>query len=147
MSHITTAEVQVSDIDSFDAACKALGLELRRDQKTFRNYGGRKTPCDMAIVWAGNKEAYEAGLVKRPDGKYEVQCDNFDAYTASSKALSLNSVIGNNAGLLLQRYGLNVARKAAAKQGMSVREVKQTDGSIKLVCEPRQLGQFVGSGF
>lgn len=145
MSHITECEVQVSDLTAFEQACRDRGVELRREQKTFRNYGGRQSPCDMAIVLPGNKHAYEAGLVKTKDGKaWKVQADNFDAY---NKDGGLTKVIGENAGLLVQRYGINAARNAAVKQGMSVREVQQADGSIKLICEPKQVYAQASGGW
>lgn len=145
MSHITECEVIVSDTTAFEEACKQIGVELRRDQKTFRNYGGRRSPCDMAIVLPGNRDAYEAGLVKTKDGKgWKIQVDNFDKYQTKG---GMCETIGEDAGLLMQRYGINAAKTAAVKQGMSVREVKQTDGSIKLICEPRQVYAKSGGGW
>ena len=148
MSHITECEIQVSDIPAFDKACQDRGCELRRDQKTFKNYGGRRSPCDMAIVVLNDKKAYEAGLIKQPDGKYKIQVDNFDAYEGGGMV----KAIGQDAGLLLQRYGINAAKSAAVKQGMQVREQVQADGSIKLTCEAKQFafaqsGPGWGSGF
>lgn len=99
----------------------------------------------MAVVLPGNKDAYEAGLVKTADGKaWKIQVDNFIG------GKGMVAAIGTDAGLLMQRYGINAAKAAALKQGMSVREQQMQDGSIKLVCEPRQqLAQAggYGSGF
>ena len=145
MSHITQVEeIQVSDLPAFEKACRERGVELRRDQKQFKNFGGRNSPCEMAVVDPQNRKAYEAGLVKTADGKaYVLQVDNWN------EGHGLNEKIGYNAGLLLQRYGINAAKNAAVKQGMAVREALQADGSIKLICEPRQVlaGAGYGSGF
>jgi len=147
MSHITSVDVLVGDLAAFQKACRERGVEFLREKKTFKNYGGRQSPCDMAIVLPGNSEAYEAGLVKTADGKgWKLQVDNYRG------GLGMVKAIGHDGGLLLQRYGINAAKNAAVKQGMSVREAVQADGSIKLFCEPRTVlaqagGGYSGSGF
>lgn len=94
----------------------------------------------MAIVLPNNKDAYEAGLVKDGDG-WKIQVDNFIG------GKGMVAAIGHDAGLLMQRYGINAARNAAVKQGMSVREVQQADGSIKLICEPKQVYAQASGGW
>ena len=64
MSHITQVEIEIHDIDALAQACSLIGVELRREQKTFRNFGGANTKCEMAIVDPANAEAYELGLVR-----------------------------------------------------------------------------------
>lgn len=132
----------MTDLTAFEKACRDLGVELRKDQKQFKNYADRRSPCDMAIAIPGNKQAYEAGLVKTKDGKaYKIQVDNYQDGKGMVQA------IGRDAGLLMQRYGINAARNAAVKQGMSVREQKLEDGSIRLVCEPKQQFAQAGAGY
>lgn len=92
--------------------------------------------------YPGNQEAYEAGLVRSVDGKgWKVQVDNFIG------GKGMVAAIGKDAGLLMQRYGINAAKAAAIRQGMSVREQQMQDGSIKLVCEPRQQLARAGAGY
>lgn len=142
MSHITECEVQVTDLTAFEKACRERGVELRREQKTFKNYNERRSPCDMAIAIPGNERAYEAGLVKTKDGKaYKIQVDNYQDGKGMVQA------IGRDAGLLMQRYGINAARNAAVRQGMQVREQQLPDGSIRLICEPRQQLAQAGAGY
>lgn len=148
MSHITTLTLQVTCLDSFALACQQRGVELKRDQHTFRNFAGQRTKCDMAVVDPTNKEAYEIGLIRSPDGKsYAVQMDNWDG------GKGLNAKVGENAGLLMQSYGINAARRQAQKQGMAVFEERLPDGSVRLKCEPRQqlaqagAGAWQGSGY
>lgn len=141
MSHISEIEIAVSDLKAFEKACKERGVELVR-KTTFKNFGGRHSPCDMAVVDPTNKSAYEAGLVKSADGKsYRLQLDNWDG------GRGLNEKIGHNGGLLLQRYGINAARNAAVRQGMSVREELLPDGKVRLVCEPKQQLARAGAGY
>lgn len=140
MSHITSIEIQVSDLTAFEKACREVGVELRREQKTFKSFGGNRVACDMAVAIPGNRDAYEAGLVRNADGKYTVQVDNW------SGGQGLNEKIGHNAGKLLQRYGINAATSQALKQGMSVREEVLANGQVRLVCteKPKFATQFAG---
>lgn len=163
MSHISKIEIVIVDLDAFEAACRELGVELRRNQKTFKSFAGAKHPCEMAVVDAANQEAYELGLVRaRYDNNQAsrtfgqvVQDPNGSAYMALTDnwdgGKGLNEKIGENAGLLMQRYGLNAARRQAAQQGMSVvREERLPNGSVRMVFEPRkqyaQAGAY-GSGY
>ena len=144
MSHITTCEVQITDLGAFEAACQECGVELRRDRETFKNYGGRNSPCEMAVVLPGNERAFELGLVRSADGKgYTIQMDNWQ------KGYGMNDRVGHDACTLRQLYGVHAAMAAAKKQGMSVARQQLADGSIRVICEPRvayaQAG--MGSGF
>lgn len=146
MSHISSIEVKITDLDAFEAACRECGVELRRQQRTFRNFGGRQSPCEMAVVLPGNRDAYELGLVKTADGKgYSIQMDNWQ------QGFGMNAKVGNDACTLRQMYGVHAATAAARKQGMTINRQQLPDGSIRLVCEPRvqyaQAGMGIGSGF
>ena len=144
MSHISTIKVGIFDLDAFQLACSQKGVELRRNQKTFKNYGGRQDACEMAVVDATNPQAYELGLVRAryneqkklvadKDGTcWMIQMDNY------SGGKGMNQKVGKNAGLLLQRYGINAARNAAVREGMTLSEMQLEDGSIRLICEPKQ---------
>jgi hypothetical protein len=147
MSHVSTLAIQVSDVDAFEAACRECGVELRREQKTFKTYGGTRNPCDMAVVDVSNPNAYEIGLVRTADGRYEVKTDEW------GRSGGLKEKVGENAGRLLQHYGISAAKRVAQKQGMHVHEQRLPDGRIRLVCEPRQqqatasAGGWGGSGY
>ena len=146
MSHISSIEVKITDLGAFEAACTECGVELRRNQRTFRNYGGRNSPCEMAVVLPGNERAYELGLVRTADGQsYAIQMDNWQ------RGLGMNDKVGTDACTLRQLYGVHAATAAARKQGMNVARQQLPDGSIRLVCEPRvayaQAGAGIGSGF
>lgn len=81
MSHITTINIKIKDLDSLKEACEELGLVFYENKKTYKWYGrsvgdyplpeGMTVDdlgkCDHAIGLKNNKEAYEIGLVKRGD--------------------------------------------------------------------------------
>ena len=140
MSHISQIAIEVKDIDALEIACRERGVELRREQKTFRTFRGAQTKCDMAIVDPTNNRAYEIGVVLGKDGVYKLQTDEWQG------GLGMNEKVGDRAGLLLQRYGLNVAKRQAAKQGWAANEQRLPDGSIRLVCEPKQQYATAGAG-
>ena len=61
MSHISKIELEVKDIQVLISACKRLGLELLKGQKTFKWYG-KEAGCDHAVRVPGAD--YEIGVVK-----------------------------------------------------------------------------------
>src|SRR5438552_1836555 len=82
MSHVSTFEFAVTDLDALDKACSEIGLELVRDQKQYkwfgRSVGDYPLPegfsekdlgkCEHAIRIPGNRSAYEIGVVKSRTG-------------------------------------------------------------------------------
>jgi len=119
MSHISKIELEVRDLGILGQACSRMGLELVRDQKSFRWYG-KESFCDHAIKIPGAN--YEIGVLKK-DGLYELNCDFFDC--------NLEKVIGSEGGLLKQAYAVIKTRVEARKKGYSVLE-RKTENSIKL---------------
>ena len=80
MSHISKVKTRIDDLDALEEACLELGLELRRDQKTYATYAGMKHACEAAIVLPENARAYEIGVVKvqGTDGQeYELAFDDW----------------------------------------------------------------------
>ena len=133
MSHIATVEVEIKDLDCFEQAAKQCGLEFVRDKKTFRAYRQRNK-CDHAIrAVDGGHACYEAGLRSSGEGVWKLAYDShMGGYGLQSRIALDDDTQG--AGRLMQRYSVEVAKKAARKQGFRVTESAQVDGSIKLVC-------------
>jgi hypothetical protein len=99
MSHIAKVDVEITNLDALETACKAIGLELVRGQQTYRWFGesDEDAPlpdgftvedlghCEHAIRIPGDYRckgvrlgrdleyvgyaAYEIGVVKRRDGR------------------------------------------------------------------------------
>ena len=70
MSHMSTIELEVKDIDILSKACSRMGLKLIRDQKTFKWFGRDDGVCDHAISIPD--AAYEIGVINK-NGQYEPQ--------------------------------------------------------------------------
>jgi hypothetical protein len=120
MSHISKIELEVKDLHTLDLACKRLGLQLVKGQKTFKWFGAKAGKCNHAIRVPGAK--YELGIVKS-DGLYELKCDYYDR--------NIGNAIGENGGLLKQAYAVEKTRAEARLKGYSVIE-KQTETGIRL---------------
>ena len=106
----------------------------------------------MAIVDPHNERAYEIGLVeaKRVAGQppsWEMQVDHW------GQGGGLYAKLGNQFGLLLQRYGIAAAERKATSEGWQSHRETLPDGSIRLICEPKPVfaqaaaGGGWGSGF
>jgi len=119
MSHISKIELEVNDLGMLGQACKGLGLELIRNQKSFKWYG-QDSKCDHAINVPD--ASYEIGIVKNGNG-YELQCDFYDH--------ALGKVIGVKGGLLKQAYALQKTRIEARRKGYSVLE-KWDEDKVRL---------------
>lgn len=144
MSHVATIEIQLKDLDALDAACRRVGIEFLRDKPTFAWFGthvgdyplpagftaedmGR---CEHAIRVPG--ATYEIGVVRRRDGQpgYTLLWDFWaSGGLTSGEALERIGVGGRK---LVQAYGVEVATRAARRQGYTVTETTKADGSIVL---------------
>jgi hypothetical protein len=119
MSHISKIELEVKDLGVLGQACSRLGLQLQRDQRTFKWYG-RDSLCDHAIRIPG--ASYEIGMIQR-DGRYELQCDFYDR--------GIEKAIGRQGGLLKQAYAVEKTKIEARRKGYTVLE-KRTETGIRL---------------
>ena len=139
MSHVVTVDIEIKDIDCLRKACKAIGLEFRENQKTYKWYGrsvgdypipngfsvSDLGKCDHAIGIPNNNSAYEIGVVKR-DNKYTLLWDFW------SGGYGLQGVVGDKCGNLVQAYTKEVAVKKARNMGYIVKETKNKNGDVVL---------------
>lgn len=145
MSHVAQIDVEIRDLDALQEACGRVGLELIREQKTYRWFGEHigdyPLPAGFAAEDLGKCEhavripgpgnvAYEIGVCKRRDGRpgYTLMWDFFGG------GQGLVHVAGKDCCKLRQAYALVVAKRAAMKQGFRVMEKKVQDGSYVLRC-------------
>ena len=117
MSHIAEVKVEIKDTDALKAACVRCGAE-------FIGYG-------MHDVFSVQR----AGIAFKPKGWH------FPVVIQGSTA-ALDNYGGHWGDMaefnrVKQMYSVEVAKKAAKRQGMNVREQSQKDGSIRLVCVGR----------
>lgn len=146
MSHVVSIKTELRDLDAVEAACKELGLTLKRGQKSIKWYGrwvndydaadaayklGIKTEdygkSDHAITVPGS--GYEVGLLRNPaTGGYKLY---FDFYGHNGQAIQ--KAIGQNGEKLVQLYATHKATSDLRKKGMIVQRQVGANGSIKLV--------------
>ncbi len=142
MSHITTLKIEIKDLQALKDACKAVGLEFREGQKTYKWYGYSTGAvpegftakdlgkCDHAIGVKGKKDAYEIGVCQR-GGKYLMLWDFWNG------GFGLQEIAGKDCCNLTQAYTRNVsvkeAKKIANAHNMTVTEEVDADtGEIVL---------------
>lgn len=132
MSHITTIDVEIRDLECLEEAAEELGLRLIRDQKTFRTYQPSR-PCDHVLKLKGFSEAYEIGVVadKAKPGSYKLQTDFFmDGYGLQAK-------VGEGGSKLKQKYAEKVVIKGLKPlkaRGWSVHSTTNAEGEIVVRC-------------
>ena len=122
MSHFTTIQTQVRDVDALAAACDELGLKLVRDADA-RGYGTNRRHGDLVIQIESGP--YDVALNRQQDGTYALATDWWGSH--------VEKVVGKGYGRLLQLYGVHKAQAEARRKGLTCRRRQQRDGSIKLV--------------
>lgn len=151
MSHVTDVKMRVKDIDALEEACTAIGLELRRDQKSYAWWGsfvgdsnryGEHTPeemgkCAHAIRVKGTKPQngaygpWEIGVIAAKDGNgFKLF---YDTYGGAGNALS--EKVGADANSLRQAYSEAVSTKKVSKLrklGFRVSREQLESGHVKL---------------
>jgi hypothetical protein len=133
VSHVIAGEYNFESLNVLDRACKFLGdVELVRDQTTHKwwdtwvndyhaddaAYKSGVKPedygkCLHAIRVKGHPEAYEAGVIRNPNGKgYTIIYDFY-----GSKGRTLQDAIGEGGELLKQAYVAELNKREAINQG------------------------------
>jgi hypothetical protein len=121
VSHFTTINTQVKDIEALRAACKEIGLELVQNA-TARWFASQTLKGDYVIKLRG---PYDVALNRQQDGSYGLTTDWWNGHVEKE--------LGKNFGKLLQLYGVHKATMEARKKGLGVLRRQKTDGSIKLI--------------
>ena len=134
MSHFTTIQTQIKDLDALHGACTELGLKLVPDS-TCRGYAGvvrqapyvikLKGPYDIAVEPAKDKDG------KGNDRTYGLTTDWWDGHVAKE--------VGIGYGRLLQSYGVHKTIREASLRGLRTTRHTQVDGSILLTLEGGSL--------
>ena len=121
MSHFTTIETQVRDVQALRAACTEMGLAVE-ENAVARGYSRNTHNGDLVIRLKG---PYDIALNRQQDGTYGLTCDWWDGHVERE--------VGANYGKLLQLYGVHKAQIEARKKGYTTRRQTLADGAIKLV--------------
>lgn len=148
MSHVAEVRMRVLDLDALEAACEALGLVLRRGQRTYRWYGrflndwsdraraaalrGHDPStfghCHHAIEVANDPQAYGIGVVPALDGVgYDL------LYDAWKGGYGLEAVAGPGLSRLVDEYAAQVAIRALMRKGYAVQRTVDAQGRTQVV--------------
>jgi hypothetical protein len=161
MLHMAAIDLEITDLDALEEACKHLGLELVRGQKTWRWHGrwvndfhvqeaaynnGIKPEeygqcADHVLAIAGNKDAYEIGVVSRRDGKpgWVLVYDFLGPGEAISKLIQGENENGqvDRAGKLKQYYVVCKSTQQLKAKGFDYRIITTSNGHVQ--CVARRL--------
>jgi hypothetical protein len=125
MSHFTTIQTQIRDIDALLCACVELGLKLQPEFHC-RGYAGitRKAPYVIQL-----RGPYDIAVDPSPekDGTYGLTTDWWDGHVAKE--------VGEGYGRLLQAYGIHKTIREARSRGLRVVRKQELDGSVLLTLE------------
>jgi hypothetical protein len=125
MSHFTTIQTQIRDIDALLCACVELGLKLQPDF-VCRGYAGvlRRAPYVIQL-----KGPYDIAVDPSPekDGSYGLTADWWDGHVERE--------VGAGFGRLLQSYGIHKTIREASSRGLRVHRRNEQDGTVLLTLE------------
>jgi len=137
VSHVSTIEIEITDLHCLKMACQRLGLEFRENQRSYVWYGRLVSPdkyplpegitqqdlgkCHHAIHIPNAN--YEIGIVQQGT-KFLLLADFWDT--------SLKNAIGDGGGKLKQAYGAERTIQEARRRNYRVIE-KKTASGIRLI--------------
>ena len=125
MSHFTTIQTQVRDLEALRDACAELGLELK--SKTHcRGYAMARRKCAHAIVLKG---PYDIAVDPAPDGTFGLTTDWWDGHVERE--------VGPAFGRLIQLYGVHKTIREARTKRLRLKRENRADGSIRLTIAMR----------
>ena len=129
MSHFTTIQTQIRDIDALLYACVELGLKLQPEFHC-RGYAGvtRKAPYVIQL-----RGPYDIAVdpSSEKDGTYGLTTDWWDGHVAKE--------VGTGYGRLLQSYGVHKTIREAHSRGLRTSRRVEADGSVLLTLEGGSL--------
>ena len=120
MSHFTTIETQIKDIEALKAACAEMGLAVMQNGQA-RGYDGKTHNGEYVIKLKG---PFDIALNRQANGTFQLVTDWWDEHVEKE--------VGKNFGRLLQLYGVHKATTEARRKGYSVSRGILKDGAIKL---------------
>jgi hypothetical protein len=120
MSHFTSIETQIRDIEALRSACNELGLGLVQNVQA-RGYGGKTHKGEYVITLKG---PFDIALNKQANGSYQLATDWWDGHVEKE--------VGQKFGRLLQSYGVWKTAMEATKKGYMVTRHGLKNGSIKV---------------
>ncbi len=129
MSHFTTIQTQIRDLDALHDACAEMDLKLVQNANC-RGYAGVNRQAPHVIKLKG---PYDIAVDPHPekDGSYGLTTDWWDGHVAKE--------VGIGYGRLLQSYGIHKTIHEARSRGLRTHRRQGADGSILLTLEGGSL--------
>ncbi|MEI6820016.1 MAG: DUF1257 domain-containing protein [Verrucomicrobiota bacterium] len=129
MSHFTTIQTQIRDLEALRDASVELGLQLLANTKC-RGYAGVTRLAPHVIKLKG---PYDIAVEpdKENPGSYGLTTDWWDGHVAKE--------VGTGYGRLLQSYGIHKTMREARTRGLRVSRKQEQDGSVLLTLEGGSL--------
>ena len=129
MSHFTTIQTQIRDLEALRDASVELGLKLLANTPC-RGYAGMTRTAPHVIKLKGPYDiAVEPS--KENDGSYGLTTDWWDGHVAKE--------VGIGYGRLLQSYGIHKTIREARSRGLRSTRRVEADGSVLLTLEGGSL--------
>ncbi|TAE87552.1 MAG: DUF1257 domain-containing protein [Verrucomicrobia bacterium] len=125
MSHFTTIQTQIRDLDALSDACTEMGFPFLSDSQC-RGYAGITRQAPHVIRLNGPYDIAVEPAKENP-GTYGLTTDWWDGHVARE--------VGENYGRLLQTYGVHKTVREARLRGLRVNRRQEQDGSILLTLE------------
>ena len=128
MSHFTTIQTQIRDIDALRDACSELGLELLRDAEA-RGFSQNRRKGEYVIRLKG---PYDIALNREEGGDGKDKAKKTYGLTTDWWDGHVEREVGPKYGRLLQLYGVHKTMREARRQRYRVTRKLEQDGSIAL---------------
>ena len=125
MSHFTTIQTQIRDLQALNDACVEMGFPFLPNARC-RGYAGVTRLAPHVIQLKG---PYDIAVepAKENDGTYGLTTDWWDGHVAKE--------VGIGYGRLLQSYGVHKTMREARTRGLRVHRQQEQDGSVLLTLE------------
>lgn len=120
MSHFTTVDIHLRDLDALQAACTELGLSVLPNTQA-RGFAGNNVHGEHVIKLNG---PYDIAVNRQPDGNLALITDLWQGHVERE--------VGPAFGRLKQLYGVHLATREARRRGLHVQRQTLGDGRIRL---------------
>jgi len=129
MSHFTTIQTQIRDLEALHDACVEMDLKFVANANC-RGYAGITRQAPHVIKLKG---PYDIAVDPSPeqDGTYGLTTDWWDGHAARE--------VGIGYGRLLQSYGIHKTIREARSRGLRTTRRIEADGSVLLTLEGGSL--------
>jgi len=124
MSHFTTIQTQIRDVDALEAACAELGVELLRNTEA-RGFANSTRHGELVVRLKGPYDIAANRPEAAPENApYELATDWWNGHVEAE--------VGPNYGRLLQLYGVHKTMREASRKRLRAIRHQETDGSIRI---------------